>query len=112
VNESTEFKWPEYPPITQTDDRSKLYWRLVKAQEFAVAMMKAAVADKPESVQRRADPEQEPEPDQPTERACLQCGASISANAKHNKLYCSPACRNERRLKERLEMVVAARAAA
>lgn len=101
MNNPTEIKWPDYPPITQGDERSTLYRRLVERHEHDT-MLRARVPMK--AIEFRVDAEVLP-------RLCAlsSCRRPIPKDAKHDKKYCTTECAR-RASKIRQEEAAAARA--
>lgn len=77
----------DYPPLTQSDERSDLYWRLVKAHELAQLQRLNHLV--------RTGQSEKTVPLPAELRICPICKVAELPKHKPEQVYCSYLCRNQ-----------------
>jgi hypothetical protein len=83
VNEPPKFQWPNYPPITQSDNKSDFYREIVARHELRAGAIQAM--PKARCVEFKVDAEV-------LTRRCAWCRSEIPKDAHATRIYCRPQC--------------------
>jgi hypothetical protein len=86
VNEPPKFQWPNYPPLTQSDNKSDFYREIVARHELRAGAIQTM--PKARCVEFTVDAEV-------LTRRCAWCRSEIPNGAHASKIYCRPQCSRE-----------------